>query len=716
MRPIQGDPLSYFKETPCGQCKKAIRYSDSQLGTTVRCPKCGNNVTLGLPAVPGAQNPQANIDKSNRPVGAPVSAKGKPGWVKDVKDLAGVVPPTPTGRTEVFETAKPVGKVSNDAWADRNATGVPPLPSSPPPGNYTLVRRVAMGLSAAAMIGLLATGTWWFRTSAAGTGQMQTQSGPAKTVGGDAQQPPAGGAQPQAPTTPQTPPPSTPSTPPGQPEPPPTPPQDQNALDPKRPHAEQVHVVTDFESVLFASSIIGMRDFDKSYYESLTSEDSFARMIKVSEEEIEWCDSLTAFRFEYQHKTVFGQRPTLVLSVPLEHLPNGVQLAVYADVVEPQGQAITGLVKPRHLVSKTNSVPLDLDSPSELKSAVDFNKEKNCFEVNLNLPWIHEELRRLKQEVSFELALTVVYADGSEDKVKDRITVKPVRELEKYPLRAEYGTLIDKEHPWVKRIINELNQSSEVKSQGISIDGASGKVEDIVPAVFFLWKNLKSRGIRYQNMAKGELSFDSQEKLYQSQQMRPVHQAMNDQNANCADGTILFASFFEAMGLKTSLVFVHGHVFVAFKAYVPDEKTEKAPSVKREILFPIETTTIGERVEQHPPFEISEDDSVYERNAKILSSDLERRLPFVKKDPAFWNFASALIGGGRAVDEQLEKLRQIEALAKSAKDPEEERIKLIHDNEAELFIVDVTAWRMLGVRAIGAPSDLNTYTLPAVKR
>ena len=680
----------------------------------MRCPKCGKSVTLGLPAVPGAQNPQAHIDKPNRPVGAQVSATGKPGWVKDVKDLAGVVPPTPTGRTEVFETAKPVGKVSNDAWADRNATGVPPLPSSPPPGNYTLVRRVAMGLSAAAMIGLLATGTWWFKTSAAGAGQMQTQSGPAKTVGGDAQQPPAGGAQSQTPTTPQTPPPG----PPKQPEPPPAPPQDQNALDPKRPHAEQVNVVPDFESVLFAASIIGMRDFDKTFYESLSSEDSWARMnALVAEADCSVdSESLTAKINRYFHETIFSQRPTLVLSVPLERLPNGVHLAVYADVVEPQGQAITGLVKPRHLVSKSNSVPLDLDSPPELKSAVDFNKEKGCFEVNLNLPWNHEELRLLKQEASFELVLTVVYADGSEDKVKDRITVKPVRELENYPLCAQFGILIDKEHPWVKRIINELNQSSEVKSRGLTMDDAGKDAGEIVTTVFYLWKNLKSRGIRYQNMAEGEWSSDSQDKLHRSQQMRPVHQAMNDQNANCADGTILFASFFEAMGLKTSLVFVRGHVFVAFKTHFNVDKTDKNPSGKIPVLIPIETTTIGVRVDQHPPFEIGKDDSLREQIAKGLLMDLEEKHPLVKKDPAFWNFASALIRGGQEVAECEAKLRQIDALAKSAKDPEDERIKLISANEAELFIVDVKAWRALGVRAVGAPSDLNTYTLPAAKR
>lgn len=715
--------MSYFKETPCGHCKKPIRYSDSQLGTTVRCPKCGNSVTLGLPAVPGAQNPQANTDKSNRPVGAPVSAKGKPGWVKDVKDLAGVVPPTPTGRTEVFETAKPVGKVSNDAWADRNATGVPPLPSSPPPGNYTLVRRVAMGLSAAAMIGLLATGTWWFRTSAAGTGQMQTQSGPAKTVGGDAQQPPAGGAQPQAPTTPQTPPPSTPSTPPGQPEPPPTPPQDQNALDPKRPHAEQVHVVTDFESVLFASSIIGMRDFDKRYFESLPLQDSYQKCwSELMEQGPEagpdtLIEIVCLSQFIEHHKRIWEQRPALALALPLDTLPNGVQLGVYAEVPDELGKRLTG-ISGSALVSKSDAVPIREDVPPELKAAVDFNKDKNRYEVNLTLPWNHEELRRLKQEASFEIVLKVVYSDKSSDTLKERVTVKPARELEFYPGQAAYGTLIDKDHPWVKKVINQLNQSATAKQHSIKMDQNGHGMAAALPAIYLLWKDLKSRGLTYQSMTEGEGSLDADNEFHLSQRMRPIHEAMSDQNANCADGSILFASFFEAMELEPLLVFVPGHVFVAVKFKVPVSETQRDEKVN--LVVPLETTLIGNKTSQCPELEVAKDDPA--KNTKIALKRMVSDFPFVQKDPAFWNFAEALI---RAEYEYAEAWGKAEIFMKSWGDKinAAKAAGKALDSEAELesapafWTMPVQQLRLFGVRAVGAPSDLDReFTLPSSKK
>ena len=71
--------------------------------------------------------------------------------------------------------------------------------------------------------------------------------------------------------------------------------------------------------------------------------------------------------------------------------------------------------------------------------------------------------------------------------------------------------------------------------------------------------------------------------------MRLLDETINNDQANCADGSVLFASLLRKIGIEAYLVMVPRHCYLAFAL---DEKGEK--------IVALETTLIGSPRKQIP--------------------------------------------------------------------------------------------------------------------
>jgi hypothetical protein len=101
----------------------------------------------------------------------------------------------------------------------------------------------------------------------------------------------------------------------------------------------------------------------------------------------------------------------------------------------------------------------------------------------------------------------------------------------------------------------------------------------VAPQVKALFEALKQTGIRYVNSV---LAFSPDEGL-SSQRVRLPRQTLESKNANCLDGTVLFASLLEAITLRPAIVLVPGHAFVAWQTDPADDQS----------WIYLETTVIG---------------------------------------------------------------------------------------------------------------------------
>ena len=104
------------------------------------------------------------------------------------------------------------------------------------------------------------------------------------------------------------------------------------------------------------------------------------------------------------------------------------------------------------------------------------------------------------------------------------------------------------------------------------------RVEPQVRAVF---EALKGHGITYVNSV---LAMTPEQGLH-GQRVRLPRESLADKEANCIDGTVLFASLLEAMSMEAAVVVVPGHAFVGWRTWRSELSAWRY----------LETTMIGSR-------------------------------------------------------------------------------------------------------------------------
>jgi hypothetical protein len=88
--------------------------------------------------------------------------------------------------------------------------------------------------------------------------------------------------------------------------------------------------------------------------------------------------------------------------------------------------------------------------------------------------------------------------------------------------------------------------------------------------VWAIWYLLQRSKVTYSSITTVS---DTREDLV-SQAVRPLSQTLRTQQANCIDGTVLFASILRKIGIEPMIVLIPGHAFLGF--YTDAQHTRKA--------------------------------------------------------------------------------------------------------------------------------------------
>jgi hypothetical protein len=704
--------MSVFKETACGSCGQRVRYIAAQAGQVAPCPKCGRSLKYEAvnAAAGGISSRSTNLSSGRSSAGS-----GQPSWIDDVRSMANELPESAGSGTSVpIGLSKPSPVVSSwehesadaETWAAPTAAPAPRRRSALLIGS-ALAALLALGGGVAFLVvpGMGGSGVSVSNPVAASgskQGGSPSKSGGNGSSGDNAPEP---AKQPEAPPKNGEP----PEAEAGRDElvPQVEPPEESTSavIDPKRKIADQVEVESGVERKVFVSSIIGMEEIDRKFFEHSKRKESFSDFCKVFVERddndgptsgMEWYLMELA---RVQHSAVWDARPMFTVNFPSERLAEGVRVGVYLTVPDEYQKFLP--TKDGVLVSKTDSVPLATDVSEETRSAVDFNDERNRFEVQLDLPWNLDELRKLDQELKIPLGLKVVYADKSFDEVRAKVLVEPGAELEHYPLYIQYGVAVDPKHPWVRRLIDQINQDPENVRQKWTLSG--GGADDPAASAlnaFLVWKALASRGIRYQNLTAAEM---------EAQRVRPIHESLDRRNANCADGSVLFASFLEAMGMNPMLIFVHRHVYVGLLVKDGEQGFD---------ILPIETTLLGENA--------AREREIHQPAVRMMCE----RFPGVRNSRYFWSFVGAVeanyleikdwkVSGKEVTGLQTRFNESCDALAAAEASGDRAAINAALEQcmKDEFYCLFLRKLRAEGVRSIGAPPSLGSrYKFPDQKQ
>ncbi|MBX3420661.1 MAG: hypothetical protein KF752_03800 [Pirellulaceae bacterium] len=210
-----------------------------------------------------------------------------------------------------------------------------------------------------------------------------------------------------------------------------------------------------------------------------------------------------------------------------------------------------------------------------------------------------------------------------------------------------FAVYVNEQHPFMDKLLREALDIGVVDSfTGYQAQSAN----EVLRQVYAIWDLLVARDVRYSSITT--TAADSDQIL--SQNVRSLEDTVNNQQANCVDGSVLLVSLLRKIDIESFLILVPGHCYAGF--FLDAEHTQ---------ALAIETTLIG--VEAEEPDEVD----------ALLAESVDAS----QRDEYSWpSFVQAIELGTHNFLSSQEKFQD--------------------ESEADYHIIDISAARKLGVLPI----------------
>ena len=137
-----------------------------------------------------------------------------------------------------------------------------------------------------------------------------------------------------------------------------------------------------------------------------------------------------------------------------------------------------------------------------------------------------------------------------------------------------FAAYVNENHPLLDKILQEALETKIVSAFKVT----THEHEETLRQVFALWSALQKRGLQYSSAT----TTPGGSETVQSQFVRFIDQSLGNTQANCVDGSVLFASLLRKISIEPFLVTIPGHMYVGF--YLGAGKSQ---------FIGLETTVIG---------------------------------------------------------------------------------------------------------------------------
>lgn len=246
----------------------------------------------------------------------------------------------------------------------------------------------------------------------------------------------------------------------------------------------------------------------------------------------------------------------------------------YARIVSPAGKKV-----------RLEITCDELMEPSSREVTI---QEAGAWSLHVQVKWKFKALRESRQLHPVNITWTL-FVDGQPLPSKTRtVMVQPAdilplhvklpgraRVIECYRLAAAYA---NEDHPMLDSILAEALETQIISSfSGMQ----SNDPNEVKKQVLAIWWALQRRGIVYSSISTTVIPGTE---LVHAQRVRFFDDVIRLKQANCIDGTLVFASLLRRVGLKPLICVTPNHAFLGF--YVDASKTQ--------IVY-LETTALNSR-------------------------------------------------------------------------------------------------------------------------
>lgn len=276
--------------------------------------------------------------------------------------------------------------------------------------------------------------------------------------------------------------------------------------------------------------------------------------------------------------------PSFIIATADIHVPSGTYPQVLGD---PRGVVGIRVIAPAAGVR----VRVVVSSPGLMEESEEnatLTRAGGSYLILPTIAWDFEALAHIRQARPATVTLTVSIDGAVVGKTTERVTVRSVNDAPYYFQSANAdGALEGHASAWMfAAYVNENSPvNDELRREALqsgvisSFSGyQGGSDEEVIRQVYAIWNVLQRRGVKYSSIATTARESD----VVSSQQVRFTAQSINNAQANCVDGSVLFASLMREVGIDPVLVLVPGHMYVGF--YLDEAHTR---------IFYLETTMLG---------------------------------------------------------------------------------------------------------------------------
>jgi len=223
--------------------------------------------------------------------------------------------------------------------------------------------------------------------------------------------------------------------------------------------------------------------------------------------------------------------------------------------------------------------------PSEFTGILPLKGE--AYSVMPKIRYRFDRLGKCKQATPASITFEVQIGKSAPTSVNKTVTFRPISdcplavgdEEEVVDLSFTFAAFVNEQHPFVDKLLREaLDLGIVDRFTGYQ----SRDPSEVIRQVYALWDLMVARDVRYSSITTTSADSDA----IASQNVRLLEDSINNTQANCVDGSVLFVSMLRKIGIEAKLVLVPGHCYVAF-----------AVDASGNLLFGLETTMIDTEVE-----------------------------------------------------------------------------------------------------------------------
>jgi hypothetical protein len=177
------------------------------------------------------------------------------------------------------------------------------------------------------------------------------------------------------------------------------------------------------------------------------------------------------------------------------------------------------------------------------------------------IPWNYTSLGKNLTSTPISMHFRLFDEKGNKVEQLQSVTMRSINdcllEYKQIDMKFLLAAYVNEDHPEIDKILREGLNTGMVNSW----HGYQGSVEDVHNQVATIWQVLHERGFQYSSITKN--SGAGSENLF-SQTVRSFDNALKTNQANCVDGTVVFASILKRIGITPLFVLVPGHCFLGY--------------------------------------------------------------------------------------------------------------------------------------------------------